>query len=177
MADNLLITRSFKQKEFWWAPLESLVLQSEQYHPVAQTNLHKGLKCKIKINKSVRPQSTVPFSIIKLAWAYMPVPVPGSLFFLVLVHKSLGIRLGHQEASRILMKSWPGSEQFSAIQFEVLSLRLWNSFAWTNVNKRKSNMSGRIHWRDLDCQVKLIANLLHSFYSAVISKHKRLLGC
>ena len=162
--------------------LESLVLQSEQYQPVVQTNLHKGLKCKIKINKSVRSQSTVPFSIIKLAWAYMPVPLPGkrdylvyiqlysciytpgSLFFLVFVHKSLGIRLGYQEASRILMKSWPGSEQFSAIWFEVLILRLWNSSGWTNVNKRKSNMSGRIHWCDLDCQVKLIANLLHSFH-------------
>ena len=44
--------------------LERLVLQSEHYHPVAQINLHKGLKCKIKIITSVRSQSTVLFSAI-----------------------------------------------------------------------------------------------------------------
>ena len=47
--------------------LEHLVLQSEHYHPIAQINLHKGLKCKIKIITSVRPQSTVLFSAIQLA--------------------------------------------------------------------------------------------------------------
>ena len=47
--------------------LEHLVLQGEHYYPVAQINLHKGLKCKIKIITSVRPQSTVLFSAIQLA--------------------------------------------------------------------------------------------------------------
>ena len=36
--------------------LEGLVLQSEQYHPVAPTHLHMGLKYKIQIITSVRPQ-------------------------------------------------------------------------------------------------------------------------
>ena len=39
-------TRSFIAKGILPAsPLVSLVLQSEQYHPVAQTHLHKDLKC------------------------------------------------------------------------------------------------------------------------------------
>ena len=95
-------TRSFvdnKQKEFCLlSTLESLVLQSEQYHPVAQTHLHKGLKCKVKIITSVRPQNT---AAIQLAWVY----TPGSLFLMVLVHKSLGTRLGYKEASRMPMSS------------------------------------------------------------------------
>ena len=52
--------------------LESFVFQSEEYHPVAQINLHKGLKCKIKIITSVRPQSTVLFSAIQLAGSLFP---------------------------------------------------------------------------------------------------------
>ena len=52
--------------------LEHLVLQSEHYHPAAQINLHKGLKCKIKIITSVRPQSTVLFSAIQLAGSLSP---------------------------------------------------------------------------------------------------------
>ena len=48
--------------------LESLVLQSEQYHPVAPTHLHKGLKYKINIFTNVRPQSTVLLSAIQIAW-------------------------------------------------------------------------------------------------------------
>ena len=59
-------TRSFvdnKQKEFCLlSTLESLVLQSEQYHPVAQTHLHKGLKCKIKVITSDSSQSTVSYT-------------------------------------------------------------------------------------------------------------------
>ena len=45
--------------------LEGLVIQSEQYHPVAPTHLHIGLKCKIKIITSARPQSTVLVLIYK----------------------------------------------------------------------------------------------------------------
>ena len=51
--------------------LERLVLQSEHYHPVAQINLHKGLKCKIKIITSVRSQSTVLFSAIVFPPAFV----------------------------------------------------------------------------------------------------------
>ena len=40
--------------------LENLVLQSEQYHPVAPTHLHKGLKYKINIFTNVRPQKYCP---------------------------------------------------------------------------------------------------------------------
>ena len=76
--------------------LESFVLQSEQYHPVAQINLHKGLKCKIKIITSVRPQSTVLFSAIQLA---------GSLFPQLLCR---GTRQGYQEARGILMNFCQG---------------------------------------------------------------------
>ena len=91
------------------------MLQSEQYHPVAQTHLLKGLECKIEVITSVRPQSTVSYTTssahtlepgneatIQLAWVY----IPGSLFLLVLVHKSLGTRLGYQEASKMPMSSW-----------------------------------------------------------------------
>ena len=82
--------------------LEHLVLQSEHYHPVAQINLHKGLKCKIKIITSVRPQSTVLFSAIQLA---------GSLSSQLLCWVGGGgTRLGYQEASRILMNSCQGYE-------------------------------------------------------------------
>ena len=76
--------------------LESFVLQSEQYHPVAQINLHKGLKCKIKIITSVRPQSTILFSAIQLA---------GSLFPQLLCR---GTRQGYQEARGILMNFCQG---------------------------------------------------------------------
>ena len=48
--DNKVIATSKRNSV---STLVSLVLQSEQYHPVAQTNLHKGLKCKIKIITSV----------------------------------------------------------------------------------------------------------------------------
>ena len=81
--------------------LEHIVLQSEHYHPVVQINLHKGLKCKIKIITSVRPQSTVLFSAIQLA---------GSLSPQLLCRGSGGgggggggTRLGYQEASNILL--------------------------------------------------------------------------
>ena len=47
--------------------LESLVYTSE-YHPVAPTHLHKGLKYKINIFTNVRPQSTVLLSAIQIAW-------------------------------------------------------------------------------------------------------------
>ena len=66
-------TRSFidnkviQAKGFLVSTLESLVFESEQYHPVAQTHLHMGLKCKIQIITSVRPQTNVPFSAIQLA--------------------------------------------------------------------------------------------------------------
>ena len=76
-------TRSFvdnKQKEFCLlSTLESLVLQSEQYHPVAQPHLHKGLKCEIKIITSVRPQSTVlaVFSYTTSMGIYQVVAFPG----------------------------------------------------------------------------------------------------
>ena len=86
--------------------LEHLVLQSEHYYPVAQINLHKGLKCKIKIITSVRLQSTVLFSAIQLA---------GSLSSQLLCREGGDggggeTRLGYQEASRILMNSCQGYE-------------------------------------------------------------------
>ena len=65
-------TRSFidnkviQAKGFLVSTLESLVLESEQYHWLN----HIFLKCKIQIIKSVRPQSNVPFLAIQLAWVY-----------------------------------------------------------------------------------------------------------
>ena len=48
--------------------IESLVFQSEQYHPVAPTHLHKGLKCEhykcqaTKYCPSLIPRPSVPVS-------------------------------------------------------------------------------------------------------------------
>ena len=145
-------TRSFidnkviQAKGFLVSTLESLVLESEQYHPVAQTHLHKGLKCKIQIITSVRPQSNVPFLAIQLAWVY--------------TRQSLSASSCAQEPGNKARVS--GSQQdpyeflvwtFQCNLLEVLSLRHWNSSAWTNVTKRKSDMRVQIHWHcDLDCQ-------------------------
>ena len=88
-------TRSFVDNNSLLSTLESLVLQREQYHSVAQTHLHKGLKCNLVSGHKV-------LSAIQIVWVY----IPGSLFLLVLVHKSLGTRLGYQEASRMPMSLW-----------------------------------------------------------------------
>ena len=109
-------TRSFidkviQAKGFLVSTLESLVFESEQYHPVAQTHLHMGLKCKIQIITSVRPQSNVPFSAIQLASM--------GIYQAVSFRQLLCTRAGekgqgiYQEASRILKNSW--YEHFSAI--------------------------------------------------------------
>ena len=51
--------------------LESLVLESEQYHPMAQTHLHKGLKCKILNHYKYQATKVMsPFLAIQLAWVY-----------------------------------------------------------------------------------------------------------
>ena len=48
--ENFLITRSHKQNTFCLLiTIQSLVFQSEQYPPVAPTQVLKGLKCKIQI--------------------------------------------------------------------------------------------------------------------------------
>ena len=121
-------TRSFIDNKGHTSTSESLVLESEQYHPVAQTHLHKGLKCKIQIITSVRPQSNVPFLAIQLAWVY--------------TRQSLSASSCAQEPGNKARVS--GSQQdpyeflvwtFQCNLLEVLSLRRWNSSAWTNVTK------------------------------------------
>ena len=136
-------TRSFitnkviQAKGFLVSTLESCTW--EWAISLAQSHLYKGLKCKIQIITSVRPQSNVPFLAIQLAWVY--------------TRQSLSASSCAQEPGNKARVS--GSQQdpyeflvwtFQCNLLEVLSLRRWNSSAWTNVTKRKSNMRVQIHW-------------------------------
>ena len=155
-------TRSFidnkviQAKGFLVSTLESLVLESEQYHWLN----HIFLKCKIQIIKSVRPQSNVPFLAIQLAWVYTRQSLSASSCAQEPWNKA---RVSGSQQDPYEFLVWT----FQCNLLEVLSLRRWNSSAWNNFTKRKSDMRVQIHWHcDLDCQ--LIANLLHSFVWAVI---------
>ena len=61
---------------------QSCTLEEEISSCSSQHSHTEGLKCKIKIITSVRPQSTVLFSVTQLPWAR------GSLFTLALAYKS-----------------------------------------------------------------------------------------
>ena len=113
--------------------LEGLVLQSEQYHPVAPTHLHNGLKCKRKNHYKGQATKYCPCSHL-----YYQVVSP-----LTLVHKEQGNK------ARV-----SGSQQ-DAHGFLVLTIqcnliggaeayRRWNSIVWTIVTFKK---------KYLDCQV------------------------
>ena len=142
--------------------LESLVLQSEQYHPVAQSNLHKDLKLRLK-KKHYICQATkyCPVFCYKTSMGiYQVVSFPDSCV------QEMGNKARLSGSQQDPYEFLAG---VCAIWFEVLSIRHWKSSVWTNFTKRKSDMRVRRHWHcDLYCQVELIANLLHSFYSAVI---------
>ena len=165
-------TRSFvdkKQKEFsLLSTLECLVLQSEQYHPVAQNTSSQRSEMWDKNHYKCQATKYRPVLSYYSKGIYQVVTFPGC-------------RTCTQEPGN--KARVPGSQQDAHAWVPGMNISDWRRWAWETemleficlnhcyqaFSRGWSDMRGQRHWHcDLDCQLKLIANLLYSFDSAVI---------